>query len=607
LSDAKKKIPNGWSIARIEDLLLPNGLFIDGDWIETKDQDPEGDVRLIQLADVGDGVYLDRSVRFLTSKKAEELQCTLLEKGDVLIARMPDPLGRACIFPGDIKSTVTVVDVCIVRTGLGQDNHRWLMWTVNAPAFRNEVAALQSGSTRGRISRRNLATISFPLPSLTEQRRIVVEIDKQFARLDEAVDALKRVSNDLKQYRAAVLKAACEGRLVETEAELASREGRAYESASELLQRILTERRAKWEADQLAKMKAQGKESQDDKWKAKYIEPQEPQTSNLPKLPNGWVWATIDAISIAIVDCPHSTPDWTENGYICVRTTEFRPGYLDLSDVRYVSESTYFKRIERLEPRAGDILYSREGGILGIACMVPPNVKLCLGQRMMLFRMNENILSSHVMYVLNSSHTLLKVRSLITGSASPHLNVGEARLFAIPLPPLAEQKRIVEEVEKRLRVVDELEELVATNLESAEDLRRAILKRAFEGRLVPQDPNDEPASVLLERIAAERQQRKDEAMKEKSPKKPRRTAKKEEATTPPLFAEAQPSPTTLLPVFKLYDELSTDDLFTLADYIFDEEDREVEAFYAALTAGLEAKQLEYSRTVDKFLVRRRAQ
>ncbi|MDM2059987.1 restriction endonuclease subunit S, partial [Mycobacteroides abscessus] len=93
--------------------LLSDGLFVDGDWVESKDQDPDGDVRLIQLADVGDGVFRDRSSRFLTSEKAKELRCTFLEPGDVLVARMPEPLGRACIFPGVGQPAVTAVDVCI--------------------------------------------------------------------------------------------------------------------------------------------------------------------------------------------------------------------------------------------------------------------------------------------------------------------------------------------------------------------------------------------------------------------------------------------------------------------------------------------------------------
>lgn len=209
-------LPPGWHLATIGNLVEKGGIFIDGDWVESKDQDPEGDVRLIQLADIGDGEYKNKSARFLTSKKAVELGCTFLNKGDVLIARMPDPLGRACIFPGDLKRAVTVVDVAIVRSAKGEFDHRWLMYFINAPAFRAAIASMQSGSTRKRISRGNLAKIALPVPPLDQQKRIVAEIEKQFSRLDEAVANLKRVKANLKRYKATVLKAAVEGRLTKS-------------------------------------------------------------------------------------------------------------------------------------------------------------------------------------------------------------------------------------------------------------------------------------------------------------------------------------------------------------------------------------------------------
>jgi type I restriction enzyme S subunit len=135
-----------------------------------------------------------------------------------------------------------------------------------------------------------------PLASPNEQSRIVAEIEKQFTRLDASVAALKRVQANLKRYRAAVLKAACEGRLVPTEAELARKEGRSYETAEQLLARILKERRAKWEAEQLARMHASGKRPKDGDYK-NYRPPAMPETSNLPSLPVGWNWALFDGLA----------------------------------------------------------------------------------------------------------------------------------------------------------------------------------------------------------------------------------------------------------------------------------------------------------------------
>ena len=132
------------------------------------------------------------------------------------------------------------------------------------------------------------------LPPLSEQHRIVAEIERQFSLLDAGVANLKRVQANLKRYRAAVLQAACTGQLVPTEAETAQAEDRPYEPAAVLLTRILAERRARWEAEQLAKMEAQGKLPLSGAWRAKYQEPAAPDISRLPELPEGWTWTTVE-------------------------------------------------------------------------------------------------------------------------------------------------------------------------------------------------------------------------------------------------------------------------------------------------------------------------
>ncbi len=159
-------------------LISQDGLFADGDWVESKDQDPNGEVRLVQLADIGTGEFIDKSNRYMTREKAKELRCTFLEPGDILIARMPDPIGRACIFPGSKMPCVTVVDVCIVRPLPDEVNSSWLMHTINSKKFNNNILQFVTGTTRQRISRGNLAKLKIPLPPLTEQIRIAAILDK---------------------------------------------------------------------------------------------------------------------------------------------------------------------------------------------------------------------------------------------------------------------------------------------------------------------------------------------------------------------------------------------------------------------------------------------
>ena len=389
---------------------------------------------------------------------------TPFQENDVLFAKITPCMenGKMAVVPkltNDLGFGSTEFHVLRPHEGI---NPRYVYYFVSSQNFRREAAHQMTGAVgQKRVPLSFLEETLIPVPLIDEQKRIVAEIEKQFSRLDEAVANLKRIKASLKRYKAAVLKAAIEGKLTE-EWRKAHPD---VEPASKLLERILTERRANW------------------KGKGKYKDTPGPDTQNLPTLPNTWTWSSVQTLCSDVVDCPHSTPKWESTGRACLRTTEFRPGRLDLTDVRFVSQSTYEKRIQRLKPREGDIVYSREGGILGIACMIPSGVEPCLGQRMMLLRSHPLFTPNLLMYWLNSSWTLARVRSLTGGSASPHLNVGEVKMFPVPLAPLAEQEQIVSEVERRLSVIEELEAAVEANLTRAARLRQSILGKAFCGGL----------------------------------------------------------------------------------------------------------------------------
>jgi type I restriction enzyme S subunit len=266
-------LPPGWALTTLPELAGRTGAFTDGDWVESKDQDPEGAVRLVQLADVGDGFYRDRSNRFLSSSKASELNCTFLAAGDVLISRLADPIGRACIFPGDARPCVTVVDVALFRGAqAGGVDHIWLKNSINAQQFRSEIDQAASGTTRKRISRKNLGSLPLPLPPLNEQRRIVAKIEALQERSKAAKAALDAIPPLLEKFRQSVLAAAFRGDLTKSWRERQPE----IEPATVLLDRIRAERRRRFtEANP----------------KKKYIEPAPVDPSGLPELPAGWCWA----------------------------------------------------------------------------------------------------------------------------------------------------------------------------------------------------------------------------------------------------------------------------------------------------------------------------
>jgi type I restriction enzyme S subunit len=163
-------------IKKLKDI-LEGCLFTDGDWIESKDQDPKGEIRLIQLADIGDGNFIDKSSRFINKETANKLKCTFLKKGDVLVARMPDPLGRACVFPFDEENRyITAVDVCIIRP---KENclASYLKYVINSVEVRNTIFRQKTGTTRERITRKKLGELQIPLPPLEQQKKIAAILD----------------------------------------------------------------------------------------------------------------------------------------------------------------------------------------------------------------------------------------------------------------------------------------------------------------------------------------------------------------------------------------------------------------------------------------------
>ncbi len=288
------ELPKGWAHAAIENLIPADGVFVDGDWVESKDQDPNGEVRLIQLADVGDGVFRNRSARFLTREKAAKLRCTFLKRGDLLVARMPDPLGRACVFPleGD-ERFVTVVDVCIIRTSDDFISPEFLRSAINYLGTRKQIDDLQTGTTRKRISRTNLATVTIPLPPLAEQRRIVAKIEELFSELDAGEESLRRARRQLGVYRQSLLKQAFEGKLTEP---WRAQNPHLLESPDQLLNRIQVERLKRYEHD-LKAWQDRGHIGKKPSSPNKGVAPQASVSTgkkSLPPIPEEWNWLRLD-------------------------------------------------------------------------------------------------------------------------------------------------------------------------------------------------------------------------------------------------------------------------------------------------------------------------
>jgi|688.fasta_scaffold61218_8 type I restriction enzyme S subunit len=319
---------------------------------------------------------------------------------------------------------------------------------------------IRSGSAQPFVAVRKTFEKEIFVPPLPEQRRIVAEIEKQFTRLEAGVAALRRVQANLKRYRAAVLKAACEGRLVPTEAALQSGSGvpplgsgkkrqdaaSTFETGETLLARILTERRQNWQG------------------RGKYKEPAAPKTADLPALPGGWTWANGEQLFSWSSGEGLTQKDIQEGQY---------PVYGGNGVTGY--HNAFVAEIPTL-------VIGRVGALCG-------NVYLTDGAAWI----TDNAIyaiqtpSCVAMRFIRLAFTRAELNKRATGSGQPFVNQRMLNETVIPLPPLAEQTRIVAEVERRLSVVEELESVVTANLQRATRLRQSILQRAFCGKLLSND------------------------------------------------------------------------------------------------------------------------
>ncbi|MEW4454577.1 restriction endonuclease subunit S [Bremerella sp. JC817] len=447
--------------------------------------------------------YIARGKRSLSEVGLAKSSAKVLPKGTVLYTSRA-PIGYCAIAENPIATNQGFKNLVLGDDLIPEFVRHYLL------ASKEYAESISSGTTFKELSASRMKGFEIPIAPTKEQRRIVAKIEALQERSRKAREALSEVGPLLEQFRQSLLAAAFRGDLT---ADWRA-ENPDVEPASQLLARIRQERRERWEQAELAKYEAKGKKPPKG-WKEKYQEPEPVDDSELPELPEGWCWGAMEELCTNIVDCPHSTPKWTDSGKLCVRTTEFRPGRLDLTNARFVSEKTFEERVARLTPEPGDILYSREGGILGIACQIPDDTQLCLGQRMMVMRPTLEITASFVMNWLNSPYVFLdRVKSKIQGAASPHINVGEVKRFPVPVPSSLEQARIAIAIQEGMELIDNVEQHQSFSEKELVRLDQSILAKAFRGELVPQDPNDEPASVLLDRI---REQREAAGKKAKKP------------------------------------------------------------------------------------------
>lgn len=391
---------------------------------------------------------------------------------------------------------------------------RFLCYQLNTVDYSGFV----TGTTRLKLTSSAMKQIPFLLAPYNEQTRIVEKLEELFSDLDAGVAELKAAQKKLAQYRQSLLKSAVEGALT---AEWRTK-NKPKETGAQLLERSLKERRARWEEKQLAKFKEQGK-TPPKGWQDKYPEPVQPDTANLPELPEGWVWASLDQLSEiqgGIQKQPSRKP--MVNNYPFLRVANVLRGRLKLDDVHEIE--LFSGELERLRLQKGDILIVEGNGSIneiGRCALWDGSIENAVHQNHLIRSRPIVFRSEFVEAWLNSLHGIDLITKLAaTTSGLYTLSVSKIAKVPVAVPPMEEQIEAIDilsnaMIEAELQII-----AVQHSLTQAVAQRKNILKAAFSGQLVPQDPNDEPASLLLERI---REERKTSIKSSKKTVTPRRT------------------------------------------------------------------------------------
>lgn len=483
---------------------------------------PKVEFTYIDIASIDNHLSKIVNPKVYVGKDAPSRARQVVRTGDTLFSTVRTYLKNIALVSDRYDGQIASTGFCIIRPLIAATE--FIFWMTLSNGFLSPLNKIQRGTSYPAVRDSDVFSQMVPLPPENEQIRIVAKIEELFTKLNAGKEELLQAKARLKRYRQSVLKAAMEGKLTE---DWRKEHRSEIEPASILLERILKERREKWEAEQLEQMMAKGKMPKDDKWKNKYKEQQAPDTSKLPNLPKGWVWTTVGEIAQTI-----------HYGYTESATNDpVGPKFLRITDIQNNSvnwDSVPYCRIDGTKQqkyllKEGDLVFARTGATVGKSFLIRGSIPdAVFASYLIRIVLNKKINANFVYTFFQSQSYWVQIHQGKVGIGQPNVNAKILSQITLPLPSLSEQQAIVFEVERRLSVADAVEATVDAELKRSDALRQSILKQAFSCKLVPQDPNEEPASVLLEQIKEDKMKRESE---QKSKRKSKKTRKREKGHT----------------------------------------------------------------------------
>jgi type I restriction enzyme S subunit len=472
-------IPDNWSWSTLGDVASVKGGYA----FKSKDYLDEG-VPLIRISNIkNDSIDFDKNLVYLDPKFTESQPDFLLNKGDILIALSGATTGKYGKFDSD-KIALLNQRVGRISYYLNEMPDNFLFYYMGV--IKQSILDKAYGAAQPNISPTSLSQFDIPIPPLNEQKRIVNKIEELFTKLDAGIQELTLAKEKLKVYRQSVLKHAFEGKLTEEWREDHKDE---ITPVPDFLEKIINERK-----------RSSGK---------KYKKPKPLETSDLFELPNNWQWSSIEyLVDVGTGATPlRSNKSYYESGNIPWVTSGALNDLFVSEASEMITELAIKETNAKLFPKNTLLIAMYgEGKTRGKVSELLIDAATNQACAALIFGKTSSLLRPYIKLFFQDNY--LKIRRLSSGGVQPNLNLGIIKKTKIPLPPIEEQEEMLKIIDTQFSIFKDIEKNIEDNLLKSQKLRQSILKKAFSGQLVPQDPNDEPAEKLLKRIKAQNEKQK---------------------------------------------------------------------------------------------------
>ena len=421
-------IPRSWAWAKLSNLTTTETLN-DGDWVLSVDMVPQGEVKLIQLGSIGDCVFKNSGFKYLTKNHFDELNGKQIYPGYLLVNRLVMNRMASCIVPELDGVLMTAVDVCWIAPNDEAYNIKYIMYALSSSGFQKKVNSLGRGVTRFRISKLNLIEIPFPLPPREEQDRIIKKIDELFSLTDKMEKLKLKYNADAEVLKSKIIDASIQGKLTE----------QLYEdgNAEDLLAEIQAEKKRLYE---------EGKIPKDKKL------PSIPKADEPFKIPNSWKWTRIQDVASYITDyvangsfatLKEHTKTYKEKNYaVFVRTMDLGAGFKE--ECSYIDKESY-EFLHKSKLFGGELILPNIGASIGKVFIMPDlGMPMSLAPNSILLKFVDPVMNEYFSLVFKSSYGSALLNKSQGGSATAKFSKTDLRAMAVPVPPIEEQKRIVD-------------------------------------------------------------------------------------------------------------------------------------------------------------------